>query len=170
DKKYTFVSSKKQQSCSKECAYKLRGKRSSDTQSKKVIVCCEKCGRERMVSPTYSYRRFCSTACAHEFNSGERNPNWKGGITSERSSFDSSKEFKKARKMVWKRDNATCQKCGDRFNHSQRTFEVHHIIPFEYKKGRYDIENLVLVCNPCHNWIHSKRNKKNELIKPIPVN
>src|SRR5690606_22946927 len=93
DKKYTFVSSKKQQSCSKECAYKLRGKRSSDTQSKKVIVCCEKCGRERMVSPTYSYRRFCSTACAHEFNSGERNPNWKGGITSERSSFDSSKEF-----------------------------------------------------------------------------
>ncbi len=40
--------------------------------------------------------------------------------------FDTSKEWKDVRKFVWKRDNATCTRCKDRFNRTQKTFEVHH--------------------------------------------
>jgi len=39
-------------------------------------------------------------------------------------------------------------------------FEAHHIKPFKHKQFRTKVANLILVCNPCHNWIHSKRNIK----------
>ncbi|MDV3952128.1 hypothetical protein CMT77_07850 [Elizabethkingia anophelis] len=170
ESEFEYKASTNKQTCSRKCAYKLRGERSGNSQSRKVNIQCEKCGKQKLVSPAYENRRFCSSTCAYEFNSGENNVNWKGGISSERAKFDTSKEFKEARKKVWKRDNATCQRCGERFNHTQLTFEVHHIIPFEYEKGRCDIENLVLICNPCHNWIHSRRNTNSEFIKSVPLN
>ena len=160
-REFTSKKSKKQQTCSKECAYRLRGQKSSITQSKKIKIICEKCGKEFWVSPAYKSRRFCSLDCWYEHNRGKNNPKWQGGISSERAMADTSKEWKNCCKIIWRRDNATCQLCGRRYNHNEKTYEVHHIRPFKHKDTRYDVDNLVLLCNWCHNWVHSNKNRFN---------
>ncbi len=45
---------------------------------------------------------------------GSDTPNWKGGITPERQAVYYSLEWSNAVKAVWKRDDATCQKCQKR--------------------------------------------------------
>lgn len=79
--------------------------------------------------------------------SGENNPNWKGGITSEqklqRNSYD-AKEWKKA---VLERDNWVCQHCEDRGGN----LEIHHLYPWsKYPELRFDIDNGITFCPPCH--------------------
>jgi hypothetical protein len=95
---------------------------------------------------------------------GKQSPNWKGGVTPEKQLFSGQKEWKQCCKDIWKRDNATCQRCKERFNHTQQTFEVHHIRPFWTGKQRTDYANLILVCRKCHTWIHSKKNLNRNFI------
>lgn len=94
---------------------------------------------------------------------GETNPNWKGGITSERELFYGSKEWKRNCYIVWKRDKATCQRCKIKYNQGI-PFHVHHIISFRVKELRSDINNLILLCKECHQFIHSNKNKDKEFI------
>lgn len=98
---------------------------------------------------------------------GADTPNWKGGITPERQAFYSSLQWKRAVKAVWKRDNATCQRCGKHHNTTKTrgTFCIHHIVGFENKKLRARVSNLVLLCRPCHLFIHSRKNVNKEFIK-----
>ena len=99
---------------------------------------------------------------------GELNPMWKGGVTPERQSFYSSQEWKNACSYVWKRDNATCNRCGIHRDESMDIpFHIHHIISFAEKEMRAEPSNLILVCEPCHRWIHSKKNTKNEYLQKI---
>lgn len=91
---------------------------------------------------------------------GAVSPMWKGGITPERQSFYRSDKWKDAVKQVWKRDNATCQKCGKHHNHANArgTFHIHHIVSFMVKQLRAEVSNLLLLCNECHRWVHGKTN------------
>jgi hypothetical protein len=95
---------------------------------------------------------------------GKQSPNWKGGVTPEKQLFSGQKKWKQCCKFIWKRDNATCQRCRERFNHTQQTFEVHHIRPFWTGKQRTAYSNLILVCRKCHTWIHSKKNLNRNFI------
>lgn len=95
---------------------------------------------------------------------GEFNPNYKGGITPERQSFYVSREWKSACSHVWKRDNATCQRCGIKRN-TDMPFHVHHIKSFSDAELRADADNLVLLCEACHRWVHSKGNLNNDYIQ-----
>lgn len=88
---------------------------------------------------------------------GENSSNWKGGITPERQEFYISDEWKKACSEVYKRDNAQCQRCGNKDN-----LHVHHIVTFANKELRADINNLVLLCAKCHRFVHSKKNNNRE--------
>lgn len=90
---------------------------------------------------------------------GEANPYWKGGITQERQAFYASQEWKDACSEVYKRDNAKCKRCG-----SSEDLQVHHIISFRNKELRSNIDNLVLLCKTCHNFVHSKKNINKEYI------
>lgn len=93
---------------------------------------------------------------------------YKGGITPERQGFYSSEEWKECIKAVWKRDNATCQRCGKwQDDDRENKFHIHHIISFQNKETRASIDNLVLLCPNCHHWVHSNKNKKREFIKEI---
>jgi len=105
----------------------------------------------------------------HPDYNGKDHPNWKGGLTPERQAFYSSQEWCEAVKAVWARDNATCQRCGKHHNTAQArgTFHIHHIISFQHKAYRADVDNLLLVCKECHRWIHSKKNKSKQYIKEI---
>ncbi len=99
---------------------------------------------------------------------GSETPNWKGGCTPDRAKVYDSKEWKKAVKIIWKRDNATCKKCGLHKNTPQGRkidFDIHHIESFSVEKLRCFPDNLVLLCEPCHYWVHSKKNKNKEFIK-----
>jgi hypothetical protein len=97
---------------------------------------------------------------------GELSTNWKGGITPERQAVYDSREWKEAVKAVWKRDNATCQRCGKRHNifTNRGTFDIHHIVSFEVAELRCEVSNLVLLCEECHYWVHSNANTQKEFL------
>ena len=83
---------------------------------------------------------------------GNRNPNWKGGVTSENRKQRGSEEFKKWRSSVFKRDHWTCQKCGSRSKANQYVrIEAHHIKPFAtFSNLRFVIDNGLTLCKKCH--------------------
>lgn len=100
---------------------------------------------------------------------GEDTTNWKGGITPQRQAFYSTTEWAAAVVAVWKRDNAACRKCG-RLKKDDRSvsFDIHHVVGFECVELRAAVSNLVLLCEPCHYWVHSKKNENKEFIKDVP--
>ena len=86
---------------------------------------------------------------------GENNPNWKGGVSSERAKAMRLAPYREWRFSVFKRDNFTCVLCQQNPNKIQ----AHHIIPWsEDKSLRYAQENGVTVCIPCHNLIRGNEN------------
>lgn len=96
---------------------------------------------------------------------GKLNPNWKGGITPERQDFYISQEWKNVCCEVWKRDNAICQRCLIKSNETDIPFHIHHIVSFSDKNLRAKLSNLILLCEICHHWVHSKSNIKGRYIK-----
>ena len=97
----------------------------------------------------------------------EDHPNWRGGITPQRQAVYASREWANAVKRVWKRDIATCQRCGKKHNEDENrgTFHIHHIRSFEHVPTRCDPDNLILLCRPCHLWVHSRKNTNRDFIK-----
>lgn len=96
---------------------------------------------------------------------GELNPNWQGGITAERQDFYTSREWKTACSAVWTRDKATCQRCGLIKEESpDMPFHIHHIEPFANIPLRADVRNLVLLCEVCHHFVHSRGNVNREYL------
>jgi hypothetical protein len=96
---------------------------------------------------------------------GELNPKWLGGVTPERQAFYASDEWRKVCVLVWKRDKATCRRCSlFRKDRPDMPFHIHHIVSFADKDLRAEPDNLVLLCETCHHFIHSKRNIDNEFI------
>lgn len=100
---------------------------------------------------------------------GADTPGWKGGITPERQAFYSLPEWAEAAKRVWARSGAKCARCEVNHNTETRrgTFHIHHIVSFEVRELRADISNLVLLCKPCHHFVHSNANVNSEFIKEI---
>lgn len=157
---------KVKRTCSRQCADRLRAAGSSATQSRKVALVCEHCGRERMVSPTYSGRRFCSTKCRAARMVGENSPSWKGGITSEHQRFFSSPDWKLVCQSVWARDRRTCQRCGKVHERGEKLHEVHHVGSWaKFHDLRLELSNLALLCFDCHKFVHSRRNSGHEFIR-----
>ncbi len=99
---------------------------------------------------------------------GELNPRWQGGVTPERQAFYTSDEWRRACSSVWKRDNANCQRCGlSRPDQPDMPFHIHHIEPFANRELRADTSNLVLLCESCHHFVHSRRNVLREYLPKI---
>jgi hypothetical protein len=99
---------------------------------------------------------------------GELSVRWQGGITPDRQAFYVSQEWKTACSVVWVRDKATCQKCSKvRGEVEGLQFHVHHIVSFKEESLRSEVTNLVLLCKPCHNFVHSRENVNNEFIQKI---
>ena len=99
---------------------------------------------------------------------GELSPRWLGGVTPERQEFYTSQEWKSVCSEVWKRDQATCQRCGlKKAEQADMPMHIHHIVSFAEKELRAESRNLVLLCKVCHNFVHSKRNVDGEFISKI---
>ena len=96
---------------------------------------------------------------------GELNPRWLGGVTPERQSFYASKEWKSACSLVWKRDGAKCRRCNlHRDDSPDMPFHIHHLVSFADRELRAEPSNLVLLCEACHQFIHSRGNLTREYL------
>lgn len=93
---------------------------------------------------------------------GALSPNWKGGSTPERQSFYGSIEWRRVAKAIWKASEGRCRRCGIEYPYAK--FHIHHIVPFGVKKLRCEPMNLVVLCENCHQFVHSKKNTKKEWI------
>lgn len=95
-------------------------------------------------------------------HTGEKNWNWKGGITPENRRLRFSLEYKLWRNSVFERDNYTCLWCGDRNGNGKAvTLNADHIKPWAlFPELRFAIDNGRTLCVPCHKMTESYGSRK----------
>ena len=100
-----------------------------------------------------------------EVHKGDKNSNWKGGITPEKKKIRTGIEWRLWREAVYARDNWTCQKCGD---DKGGNLNPHHIQNFaDYPELRFAINNGITFCRECHIEFHNKYGRKNNTKEQI---
>jgi len=83
--------------------------------------------------------------------SGPLHWNWQGGIARERDRAMQSAEYREWRRLVYERDNYTCQSCGWTGNQ----LNAHHIAHWALcDENRYDLDNGITLCLDCHRDVH----------------
>ena len=89
------------------------------------------------------------------FKTGSAHGNWKGG----KGGIRDTGQWSKLRLEIYKRDNFTCQHCGDR-NRDGRgkriRLEAHHILTVnEAPSLALDPKNIITLCKACHTKTHN---------------
>ena len=95
---------------------------------------------------------------------GELNNNWRGGIARENLIARNSREYKTFRKAILRFHGEKCNKCGKELlipcpccGHIPDR-HVHHIKSFATCiEGRFDFNNVIVLCHPCHLSQHTKK-------------
>lgn len=141
--------------CCKECSGEFKssfyiGK--NHWRHLRVTSICGHCGKQFEHIPS-KQRMFCSHSCKNKkqvYHSGIKNPNWKGGITPKLKAIRTSKDYLLWRKIVFERDNYTCQECG-----LQNNLQAHHLEHLSKNLSRaFDITNGLTLCIDCHQKQH----------------
>ena len=98
---------------------------------------------------------YCNKCANKIFLSGENHPRWNPNLSQEeREQGRNYPEYIEFIKKVLKRDNYTCQCCGD--NNTKRNIEVHHLDGYDWcKQKRTDETNGITLCHNCHKNFHS---------------
>lgn len=143
----------------------------------RVIKLCKGCGKECSVTMAYIRKgwKYCSWECrvknmvgidaanagGGSWMVGESNINYKSG-TSHIDCVRDVAKISKWRRSVFQKDKYVCQNCG---YDKGKIIQAHHVKPYaEFPEHRYDVENGVTLCKPCHLFIHSKENCENRFI------
>jgi 5-methylcytosine-specific restriction endonuclease McrA len=83
--------------------------------------------------------------------------------------FYKSKAWQDCRSFILERDNHLCQEC---LKHKKITPAdmVHHIVELKDDKSKaLDEDNLISLCNPCHNKEHGYQGKIKKVSSKIKV-
>ena len=89
---------------------------------------------------------------------GEKNPNWKGGVTPLIIQVRNSRKMAIWRSQVFSRDDFTCQACGKRGGYLQ----ADHELPFAlFPDQRFELLNGRTLCRECHHKMPTHGNNKN---------
>ena len=116
---------------------------------------CEICS-EKFDSRPSTNQKFCSKKCSNKSHSKnmikENNSNWNSNLTDkERQLKRNYLEYTKWRKGVYKRDNYTCQQCGQ----VGGNLNAHHIESYANNPDlRTTLENGITLCKDCHDNFH----------------
>lgn len=89
--------------------------------------------------------------------SGSKNNKWKGGISKLKPyKHYKNLEYKIWRRNVFERDDYTCQNCGVKSgNGFAVVIHPHHIKGYtDYPAQRYEVDNGITLCVPCHHQLH----------------
>lgn len=79
--------------------------------------------------------------------------------------FYQTKEWKKMRKQVLSRDNYLCVLCLKK-NIFRNANTVHHIKHLDkYPELALDVNNLISLCECCHNEVHPEKRSKKKNVK-----
>ena len=90
---------------------------------------------------------------------GEKNHQWKGGVSSEEKHIRMSEEYNQWRNAVYQRDYWTCQICGKKCQ--KNNIVAHHHFSFtDYPQLRFAINNGTTLCRNCHYSLHQKLKKQ----------
>jgi len=120
---------------------------SNDSVWWKCIICGNEWEATIACKNNYEFRTHSCPKCNNN-QKGEYSWNWQGGITPEHTQIRQSGDYKSWRIEVYKRDNYTCQCCGDS---KGGNLIAHHIENFsEYPELRFDINNGITTCTNCH--------------------
>lgn len=89
---------------------------------------------------------------AAHFQQGTAHPKFRGNKRGR--DIDAARyEYKAWHKAVLRRDDYTCQICGERGGRLQ----AHHIKEWaEYPESRYDVDNGMTLCKGCHRRLHAR--------------
>lgn len=169
---FVFQKDTKKMFCSRECWKKNVSLTSPCTTFKKgqhphnfkgVIRKCQDCEVE--ISNFYSLRcKSCSMKIKwadgdYKFPKGKEHPLWKGGNVREKKLLRKRFQIDIA-PLVLKRDNYTCQICGNR----GVPLQVDHIQSWsEYVELRFSMDNCRTLCEDCHYQITFDRPKPKEV-------
>ena len=98
----------------------------------------------------------------------EKSPMWIGDADykrQQRATF----EYNFWRKLVFERDDYTCQKCKIKRTHSwQPSLNAHHILNFSSNESlRTDINNGITLCEDCHMQFHRIYGKKDNSLDQL---
>lgn len=105
----------------------------------------------------YGVPCFLNLDFAGEKNKGENNPKWRGGIVrGERNGYH-AQDYKNWRRMVYVRDEYTCQMCGAKSGKNKRLkLNAHHVYNWaSYPEYRLEVSNGITLCEECHLLFHS---------------
>ena len=155
------------------------------------FVICNICNKKFRV-PLWRFRKskmlFCSIKCLGKWISlnkkGEKSPAWKGGITPITNQIRHSDKYKMWRLGILRRDNFTCQKCGE---NKKGKIQVHHKIALSklFRKAKkysplfnyytaimvyspiWNMKNGITLCEKCHKKTVNYGNKKKEMRQEI---
>lgn len=168
NKQYSKKQWDKAKFCSPKCLNDSKKgiKKSKKWNWKKI---CKTCGKEFSINKKASKKQwklsqYCSRNCAGAnenlkekrriacfkngnkppVQKGEKNCNWKGGISFEPYSIDWTETLKRS---IRERDNYICQICSQYGNY------VHHI---NYDKKNCNPNNLITLCCSCHNRTNNR--------------
>ena len=137
---------------------------------KRPKVTCKQCGKvfgkPKSTIKWDKIRRhkldFCSNTCSEIYHTGNGNANWISDRDKLKCRPNKIKRHVAWRQGVFERDNYTCQLCGLRGTY----LEPHHIKRWaEHKKLRYDIDNGITLCKPCHIKTRGKEKEFEEIFK-----
>ena len=107
------------------------------------------------INHNHNGKYYCNKCANKIFLGGENNVRWNPNKTQEeRENGRKYPEYIEFIKKVLKRDNYTCQCCGD--NNTKLDIEVHHLDGYDWcKQKRTDETNGITLCKSCHKNFHS---------------
>lgn len=154
--------------CSRKCLGEYRSKNkigplSGNWKGGGAWKVCKVCAKKFYISKWENEKgngKFCSRKCLHIHLStlrGDKAYNWRGGVSAKAHLIRTSLKYRNWVKIVHKKDNYTCTKCGKRGGE----INAHHKKRFSiYPELAFDINNGVTLCIKCHREEH-----KNEINK-----
>jgi hypothetical protein len=123
----------------------------------KKIIQCSKCPFKWESS--YADRRKTSL-CASCLQSGDANPNWKGGhrywSQGRRGKDKDGLSWKTQQRLAQVRGGGKCEDCGKTDQENGRRCDTDHVVPYRISFSHH-LDNLRIRCQACHHREEAKR-------------